>query len=1350
MSSIWKSYIPYNFARDLARFPRADPVGREQRFQAVTLFVDVAGFTAMSEALAATGKSGAEELTDILNDYFEPTIDLIRSYGGIVGKFGGDAVMVLFPYEPDSRATVVRRAIQCALDVQERMERYAEIDTQAGAFSLTVKSGLAAGPVLCTIVGDWETRLECIVAGGPLDLCAEAEHHASSGEIVVHDDLIVAGVDVEQGEKPGAFGRVVGLRERAALAPLPPVGELAPEAVETVAACMHPSIAQRLREGQMTFISEHRQVTVLFVRFEGFDYDNDPEVSDRLQVYLSRVMRVVQRYDGYLNRVDMGDKGSKCLVLFGAPIAHEDDAERGLRCALELRDLPEAAVRIGINSAFVYCGLVGSPVRRDYTVMGDGVNVAARLMQAARPGQILVGDATRSAARSAAGGPFVWESSASIRVKGKSEPVEAHTLARLRQRVTLHLQEPEYTLPMVGRKRELNLVQEKLARVLQGQGQIVGVTAEAGMGKSRLAAEIIKLAVERGLVCYGGECLSHGTNTGYLVWRNLMRGFFDLDSSLTLDEQRRLLEAELTEVDETLLGRMPLLGRVLNLPIPESEVTRSLDAKLRKASLESLLVECVRHRARRAPLLLVLEDCHWIDSLSHDLMEAIGRNITDVSVLMLVIYRPPESDRANLRVSRMGHFSEIRLENFTYQEAEHLIALKLVRLFGVRERAEIPEVLVERVTELAQGNPFYIDEMINLIRDREIDLADTQALRSLDLPGSLHSLIISRIDQLTEGAKTTLKVASVIGRIFRASWLWGVYPPLGAPERVKEQLALLSRLDITPMDKPEPELEYLFKHIVTREVAYESLSVATRTMLHEQAGRYIERTYPENLDQYVDLLAYHYGLGQDVEKKREYLRKAGQAAQADYANEAAIDYYRRLLPLLPEEERPDVMLELGRVLRLVGEWDEAQAICRRALDLAERAGDQNAQARCERAIGALLRFEGTYAEALDWLGRARSGFEVLDDQRGLGDTVREVGIVHWSQGNYPDALERFEESLEIATRLGDRQGVFRAVGNMGLVYWTQGEYSRALDCYERCHQIASELGDRMGLSIVLGNMGNVYLDQGDYSRGLECHAQNLQVALELGYRQGIGISVGNLGYVYLKQGNYASALACYEQNLQISLEIGDRLGVSLALWNLSLACIAQGRWDEAERLLTRAIALGRALDTPYELCDYLYTQADLCARQGRYDAAQSPNDEALSISAQVEHKEVQFKAQVLALRLRAVLDQIALSEAVDRFEHLLEEWPEEAQRADVHYEIWRLDRERESHRRRAADLYRELYAETPNVVYRQRCQELVGERLPDPPPLPPLPEIVTQHPPDLEALLAQVDALIEELGAVAR
>jgi class 3 adenylate cyclase len=292
MDSAWLSYVPQHVAQDLVRHPAQGPLGREQRFEAVALFADVSGFTAMSEALARSGKPGTEELTDVLNSYFGPMIELIQSYGGIIGKFGGDAMTVLFPVDRSRRAAI-RRALQCTLDMQAAMGRYAVIDSSAGTFSLAMKAGLALGPVLCTTIGDPQTQLEYIVAGGVLDRSADAEHHASPGEVVVSDDLLRYAGAVEIAWRRDDMCCVAGLKRRARPAPLAPLGTLPAEVVRTIARYLHPAIAQLLVAGQAGFINEHRKVTVLFMNFGELDYDHDPHVSATLQLYLSAVIPTI-------------------------------------------------------------------------------------------------------------------------------------------------------------------------------------------------------------------------------------------------------------------------------------------------------------------------------------------------------------------------------------------------------------------------------------------------------------------------------------------------------------------------------------------------------------------------------------------------------------------------------------------------------------------------------------------------------------------------------------------------------------------------------------------------------------------------------------------------------------------------------------------------------------------------------------------------------------------------------------------------------------------------------------------------------------------------------------------------
>ncbi len=1341
MPSPWFSFLPHYLAQDLLAHPERSPIGKEQRFLGVTLFADVSGFTAISEALGKGGRHGAEELTDILNAYFSEMITIIRRHGGMIAKFGGDALTAVFPFSPDEEKQTALRAIACALKMQDAMQAYTAIETSAGTFGLGMKAGLACGPLFRTVVGDAAVRLEHVLAGEALDWCAEAEHHASRGEVVIHTGMAQAAPEAPVGERRGDFLLVTQEPAYRLGETILPLEDPPPQLVPTLAAFIHPSIAQRLAQGQTTFINEHRKVTVLFLRFDGFAYD-DPLVGVRLQSYFAHIISTVERYGGYLNKIDMGDKGSKAIILFGAPIAHEDDAGRALRCALDIRTLPQASVHIGINTGYAFCGQVGSPERQEYTVMGDAVNLAARLMQVAEANQIVVSEYTRQATRR----PFLWEDERSLKVKGKSEPVRAISLSGVALSASSQPHDTPYALPMVGRQEELAVARRLLNRVLLRQGQVLGITAEAGMGKTRLGAEIIHMASTRGMALYTGECLSHGVNTPYVVWQPLLRSFVGLDDGQDTSQQIAHVRQMLTAADPSMLPRLPLLGKVLNLPIPDTELTRNMDARLRKEALEGMVVQCIRLRAADTPLLLVFEDAHWIDPLSNDLLETVARNITDVPILILALYRPAERYATQPAIKRFGHFTELHLQEFNPEEAARMIEMKLGQLFST---SDVPPLLVERITERAQGNPFYIDEIVNLMHDRGMDPRLPDVLDGLNLPDSLYSLVLSRLDRLGEESKTTVKVASVIGRTFRASWLWGIYPQVGAPSRVLAQLEELRRRDITRLEKSVPELEYLFKHIVTREVAYESLALSTRQMLHEQAGKFIERTYPQNLDQYLDLLAYHYGNSQNKEKQRLYFRKAGDAAKAAYANQAALEYYRRLLPLLDEAGQRDVYLTLGEIYQLTGEWEAARDAARQALRIARSLNDKHGEASAQHLEGKILMLRGEYTQALERYRQALETFGTLGEKRSRAAVMLDIGIIHWSQSDYQQALKMLQEAEATARRHALSDILLRSLGNLGLVYTNLGRHDLAMQNLEESYSIAREQNDRFRANRLLINIGNIHLAQGNYAQAMVNYLENTRIAQEIGDRQGVSIGIGNMGSVYEYQGEYTSALTCTLRNLQISLELGDRPGVAFGLWNMGKISLAKRQLHGAHELVRRAIVLDRLLDTPYELCEALHTLGRVLAAQARYEQAFRHNREALQIAEEIGYGEIHFQAAVGEVRLLHALGRISNQQAVERLREIQAQFRDERQddieAAEVEYRIWKFDATQEAARKEAAWLYRALYESTPNVEYRYRYKDLTGLDLPEPPPLPPVPEAILEGLPSLKTLLTRVDALIEEV-----
>lgn len=1373
MEQFWMSYVPRYVVDDFMAHPGENPTGREQQFNTVILFADISGFTALSEALGEQGQTGTEELTTLLNSYFQPMIDLIQSYGGIIGKFGGDSITALFRYTKRTQTTTTRRATRCALMMQSRMSHYTTMQTSAGTFSLTIRIGLAMGPVRCAIVGHLAIRLEYLIMGNVLSLAAHAEHQACIGQVIVHTDILPfitqpgtasSTYAVCSENKPNAaslqntYVCLSHMQHRVPRRALPPLPATTPHRVRLLLeAFHHPAIALRLSKGQRDLINEHRRVTVMFVQFEDFDYDHDPDVINKLQHYFFNIFLIVWRYDGYLRQIEMGDKGSKYIVLFGAPVAHENDAERALRCALELQNIGNIPTAIGISTGFAYCGLIGSETRQEYTIVGDTVNLAARLMQAAQRSQIIVCNDTYIAAhRRLSPDTFAWQCLAPLIVKGKSEPVPAYALCGLQQSAHTTVYPFADDEPMVGRQAEMHHVENIFATIKNNRGHILGITAEAGMGKSRLAAEIVHAAKQQDIACYSGACLSYATTASYLVWQELMRDIVGIPPYSDVPTQIQHIQTYLTALNPHYLQRMPLLSTIFNLPIPDNELTRPLDPRMRKTSLESLLVDCVRQQANTKPLMLLLEDCHWIDPLSHDLLEAIARSIIDRPVLIVVVYRPPESTPVQLRITHLAHFSELRLHELTMQEGTQLIDLKLQHLYGhngkeapsdhkhEHEHATLASHVIERIIERAQGNPFYIDEMLKLLYNHGLQPTDTDALDTLELPDSLHCLITSRIDQLQEGPKTTLKVASVIGRRFYAGWLWRVYPQLGTPELIHDSLTHLNRLELTLLSKTNPELEYLFKHMLTHEVAYASLSVATRAMLHEQVGTLIEHLYPDDIDSWIDTLAYHYGQSNNIEKQRIYLRRAGSAAQAAHAHDTAITYYQRLLHLLPEEEQVDILLELGSIWEFISNWDEAQAHYWLALALALNLKDQHAQSRCEYAMGWLCYLKGIYEDALNWFEHAGTRFTAIGDQTGFVHVLRALGNVLLTQSNHERAMDCFQRCHQLATDLGDQREATHAIANIGHIYFHQGDYPRTLECYEKWLYLAIELGDQQQVGYMLGAMGQVYWSMGNSQGAIFCYEQQVRIATDIGDRRLLSIACGKMAEVYGHTGHLEHSLACLLRCLHIGVEIGDRLMMMIGIGYIAELYTLKKRYDEAEQFYQRATKLGRHLNVMYHVCDFLSFQALMYWFQQRYTEAWVHNAEAHTIATDIGHKDIQFMTHVLGINLSVALEQIDSAKAISLFEHMLQDWTEPVQQATLHHEIWMLDQSREEHRQQAIALYQDMPTRALRIEYRYRYYDLTGEMLPNTLDLPELPDIVTHDPISLDLLLEHVDKLILE------
>ena len=1175
MTDLFSVYIPMDRRQALSK-----GVVLPELAQGAGLFADVSGFTALTEALVDElgDQRASEELTHHLNLVYDALIAELHTYGGSVINFAGDAITCWLNEDDGLRAAA------CALAMQRAMLPFNTITIPSGrTVSLTIKIAVVTGTARRFVVGDPQIRSIDVLAGQTLDRLAAANHHAQKGEVIVDAELAATlshQLQIMHSRKDEDTGNlysiVSGLQAIVEPAPWP---SLSSDILnqEQIRPWLLPVVYNRLQAGQGELLSELRPVVVLFLRFSGIDYDADDRAGEKLDSFIREVQRIFARYEGALLQVIIGDKGSSLYAAFGAPSAHEDDAARAVSAALELRASPVPTVndiQIGISLGRMLTGAYGGATCRTYGVLGDEVNLAARLMEAAPVGQILASGRVQQKA----GDAFSWEDLPPLKVRGKNKPVPVARPLGMKTYQGFHPHESLYALPMVGRQAELNLIEQKLEQALNGQGQIIGITGEAGLGKSRLIAEAIHRASERRMLGYGGSCESYGTATDYLVWRSIWQDFFELDSTWPLNEQIRFLNDRLTHLNPWLIERLPLLGDVLNLAIPDNDLTRSLDPKLRKTAREAMLVDCLRAQARTRPIFIMLEDCHWLDPLSYDLLKAIEPALTNLPVFMIMAYRPRDlSDTIPAYISNLPNSTELVLGNFSAAESAQLIRIKLKQVFGA-DTEPIPELLT-RITARAEGNPFYIEELLNYLRDRNIDPSNVAAFEELDLPESLHSLILSRIDQLSESQRSTLKVAAVVGRLFRAAILWHAYPQLGAVNQILEDLKFLSRIELTLVDS-EPELTYLFRHIVTHEVSYQSLPYNTRSFLHNEIAQYIEKTYAQDLGQWVYLLAYHYKHSENTTKQREYFLKAGVVAQATYANINALNYYQDALPLLSESELSSTMFQIGRILELIGKWPEADEHYKQVLVLASQKGNRQLKGQAQTAIAELLRKQGNYPEATTWYNLAQAEFEQIGDQAGKAYILTCLGTIATQQGKLAEAQALYNQGLIIRRALGYQTDIAKSLSNLGLAAQLEGDYGRARALQEESLAIRRALGDKWGIAIALNNLGYVAFDLNALPDAQAWLEEAVTIQRGIGDKQLLANALNNLGNVRRAQGEYSIGIQLYNESLRITYELGDKWALAYLLEDIGCMASLRNQAEQALWLVGSASAIRDTIGAP--------------------------------------------------------------------------------------------------------------------------------------------------------------------------
>ena len=686
-------------------------------------------------------------------------------------------------------------------------------------------------------------------------------------------------------------------------------------------------LADKILTSRSALEGERKLVTVLFA--DAADYTAmseklDPEEVHQIMDGCFRIlMDEIHRYEGTINQFT----GDGVMALFGAPVAHEDHALRACHAALSIQKaLAEYAekiakeyrvsfaMRIGVNSGPVIVGAIGDDLRMDYTAVGDTTNLAARMQNAAKPGMVLLSDHTRRLIKEY----FDIKPIGKLALKGKEAPQEAFALIKHGKAATrLEASAAKGFTRFVGRENSMAALMEIYEKVKSGTGQVVGIVGEAGVGKSRLLLEFRNHLPQGEFTYLEGRCVHFGSAMPYLPIIDILRSYFDLREDEREVPVRKRVTGTLSGLEMDLESALAPICDLLSLRV-EDKAYLQLESKERKDRVFEALRNLLSCISRHRPLALAVEDLHWVDKTTEEFLDYFIRWMAGLNVMLVLLYRPEYTHQWGSK----SYFNRIGLDQLGLQSSANLVA-------AILEGGEAAPELTEIILSRAAGNPLFMEELTHsllengAIRKEQDRYVLTRKSSALQVPETVQGIIAARIDRLEENLKGVMQVAAVIGREFAFRILQAI---MGMREGLKNHLLNLQGLEFIYEKSLFPELEYIFKHALTQEVAYNSLLSNRRKEIHKRIGAAIEELYPNRLEEFYEVLAHHYTRGEDVEKAVFYLKRAGHKAVRNYAMWEAYELYKQALDLLEtlteteaqKKERLEVTECIMRPLNILG------------------------------------------------------------------------------------------------------------------------------------------------------------------------------------------------------------------------------------------------------------------------------------------------------------------------------------------------------------------------------------------------------------------------------------------------
>lgn len=1098
---------------------------------------------------------------------------------------------------------------------------------------------------------------------------------------------------------------------------------------------------EKLKEG------ERRVVSVLFADIKGFTSLSEKLDSEKVYMILDKTLKVftvsIQKYSGYVDKYE----GDCIMALFGAKSASEGDTERAIRAAIEMQEKlkhvnlllqknpelkdVELNLRVGINTGLVTTGKVGMGREGDFTVYGDAVNLASRMESNSPVGRIMLPEETMRIAET----EFDFEFYDNLEVKGKTQLISSYLVKGVKKSFGKRWERivTKNRTNYIGRSKEREIFNEKfeLAKsrinLLENRKSIgIGVKANGGMGKTRITFEFLNEIfknISETKISLNAQPHPY-IKIPYGLWINILKKYFDISEFEEETSKLQKLEDGIAEISgfiknetskQNFIGSKSVFCFLLEIK-SEALNAQELSPDLLREKIEfsmRFFIEAVAERANSfgMPLILILDDLHFTDNSSQHCLEFLLKTLNvdttrnneiQHQILFVLLYR---SEYTSLNVVKTElDFTEIHLSELNFEEAKKLLEGKL-------EGVTIPDKFLKTLIEKSEGNPFYLEEWSAFLKDKLIeDKNFLQSEKKEDfIPLSVNSLLLARMDKLEKNEKLVLQKASVIGTTFSKLILEKVIERFEEKGDFENSLKSLIQKEWISQNKEDIKENYFFKQLLTQNVAYSTLLIFNRNILHRIVAEILEEDFPEN----IHVIYKHYENTENSEKQLEFGIKSSDKLRRNYEPLEALKIYDEVEKVAKtNEDKIYILLGQSESLMFIGKWIEAEEKIAKILDLAKQIKDKEIAkkyfAHSYHLLAVILRRKGDFDKAIESLEKAKDIATEINDLSRLSMVYSNYGDILNKKGDLKSAETNLKKALEFAIKEKDENKVAKCYSSLGNMFWFANSVENAMKAYQKSYEIFKKLGDKKGLSLAIGNIGMVFTKKGETEKAMQCVMQKRKLSIELGDKLSTVYAVGNIGNLHFDLGEFEKAVDDFLHCLEIFVELGDKAGIANTYGNLGNVFKKLKMPRKAVKMYESSVSISEEIGLKYYFVVFALELTKLHLEMKRLDKAKIIFKKLSENVTLVKNPEFQFKTEIFRAKINFI--EKPCKEEIKELEKLQEKAPSKELLGILFYEIVKMEMElgevSSKNKNKAVEILKEVNRITPRSEFQLKIQEL--------------------------------------------